>query len=75
MKNASEDGESVFINANFSHHSRNLDLKVNFTPGSYYLYCIGQWPGQPHNYNATIFAKQIVPITKVYYDNFPNIIS
>lgn len=75
MKNASEDGESVFINAAFSYHSRNIDLPVNLAPGNYHLYCIGQWLDQPQNYNVTIFAKQIVPINKIYYNNFPNIIS
>lgn len=44
-------------------------------PGNYYLYCIGQWPNQPYDYDVTISAKEIVPIKKVYYNNFPNIIS
>lgn len=57
MKNADGIGNSLYVSAAFSHHSRNLDLPVNLAPGDYHLYCIGQWPHQPYDFNATIFAK------------------
>lgn len=75
MKNADEDQESLFVNAAFSHHSRNLDLPVNLSAGDYHLYCIGQWPGNPYDFTATIFAKDHVSIKKVYHANFPNLIA
>lgn len=40
-----DDGEnhSLYVNSAFSFKSRNLDLAVNLSAGTYYLYCIGSW--------------------------------
>ncbi len=72
-----DDGEnhSVYVNAGFSHKSRNLDLAVNLTPGLYYLYVVGSWDGTHYDYDLTIFANELVQLTKIYHSNFPNIIA
>ena len=70
------DGDSsAYVTGGFSHASRNLDLAVNLSHGSYYLYCIGQWADQPYDFNVTVHATELVDPTKIYYNNFPNIIS
>lgn len=50
-------------------------MAVNLAPGSYHLYCIGQWPSQPYDYDVTIHAKDLINLKKVYYNNFPNLIA
>ena len=74
-KNFDGEGHSAYVNGGFSLSSRNLDLPVNLSPGTYYLYCIGQWEDQSYDYNVTIHAEEIVQPQKIYYNNFPNIIS
>lgn len=44
------------MNAGFSHKSRNLDLAVNLTPGTYYVYCIGEWGTQSYDFDLTLYA-------------------
>lgn len=63
------------MSANFSHKSRNLDLAVNLSPGTYYVYCIGHWSDNHYDYDLTVSANEFVNITKVYHNTFPNIIS
>lgn len=70
-----EDGGSQFVNAGFSHQSRNLDLGVNLVPGTYYLYCIGEWNETNYDYDITIYANELVQPQKIYHSNFPNIIA
>ena len=70
-----EEGESVYVNAGFSHHSKNLDMEVNLTTGNYHIYCIGQWVDQIYDYYITISCYQNVDLRKVYFHNFPNIIA
>lgn len=59
-KNFDGEGHSAYVNGGFSLSSRNLDLPVNLSPGTYYLYCIGQWEDQSYDYNVTIHAEEIV---------------
>lgn len=69
------DGDnSAYVTGGFSHSSRNLDLAVNLSPGFYYLYCIGQWEDQAYDFNVTLHANELVEPTKIYYNNFPNLI-
>ena len=50
-------------------------MAVNLAPGSYNLYCIGQWGQDTYDYDLTFFGKQTVNFKRVYYHNFPNIIA
>lgn len=70
-----EETNSLLINAAFSYKSRNLDLPVNLTPGTYYLYCIGEWAQANYDYYLTVFANELVQFNKIYHSNFPNIIA
>jgi hypothetical protein len=64
------------VNALFSYKSRNLDLSANLTPGTYYVYCIGEWSDdQPYDYDLTIYANELISIVKINHANFPNIIA
>ena len=54
---ADDENHSLFVNAGFSHNSRNLDLAVNLTPGKYYLYCVGSWGEKHYDYNVTVYAN------------------
>ena len=69
------EGNSAYVSGGFSHASRNLDLAVNLNPGTYYLYCIGQWGDIHYDYDVTIHASELVVPQKIYYNNFPNIIA
>ena len=50
----------MYVNAGFSHHSRNLDVEVNLTAGDYHIYCIGNWVDFNYDYNLTVSSYQIV---------------
>lgn len=52
-----------------------MDLAVNLTPGTYYVYCIGEWRDNTYDYDLTVYAGELVNITKIYHQNFPNIIA
>lgn len=70
-----DEGHSAYVSGGFSHKARNLDLAVNLTPGTYYLYCIGQWGARHYDYNVTFYSHEIVDPNKVHHNNFPNLIS
>lgn len=57
-KKGVEDQEtnSLLVSANFSYKSRNLDLAVNLSPGTYYVYCIGQWQDNHYDYDLSVSA-------------------
>jgi len=69
------DNHSLYVNSGFSFKSRNLDLAVNLSPGTYYLYCIGSWNQIHYDYNITIHSNELVEINKVHHFNFPNLIA
>jgi hypothetical protein len=51
-------------------------LAVNLAPGTYYIYCIGQWANDhPLDFNLTVYAPELVTTTKINHANFPNIIA
>lgn len=60
LEKKTAEGESIYVNAGFSHHSRNLDVEVNLTAGNYHLYCIGDWADGCYDYNVTVHAYEIV---------------
>jgi hypothetical protein len=60
LEKKAAEGESIYVNAGFSHHSRNLDVEVNLTAGNYHLYCIGDWADGCYDYNVTVHAYEIV---------------
>jgi len=37
------DGSAIYVNAGFSHNSRNLDLEVNLTAGEYQVFVAAHW--------------------------------
>lgn len=69
------DNHSLYVNSGFSFKARNLDMAVNLTPGTYYLYAIGSWGEIHYDYDITLFANELVQFAKVHHFNFPNIIA